>query len=204
MVDQRKRDSRDPLCCGVSAPEPATPLGSCGSKVFESGFLQNFQIGRVIKEADDPLPVLVGEEIGAGGILLNPPEVTIVKADERAADDLVGHPVSHKDDGLVLVFDHEAAHRGHGPSPYLIQALTPREADLVRLLVPEFVELRVTLSDPLVAQPFPIAVADVDDGLEGLDRQVVELGDKLRSLERSAEGAAVYGVDGCLPKGLPG
>ena len=62
------------------------------SEISESGLLQNFQIGRVIDEGDDPLPVLVSEEVDAGGVLLNPPEVTVVEADEAAADDLVGHP----------------------------------------------------------------------------------------------------------------
>lgn len=155
-------------------------------EVFERGFLQNFQIGRVVEEGDDPLPVLVNEEIGAGGVLLYPPEVTVVKADEGTADDLVGHPVGDKDDRLVLVFDHETAHRRHGPSPDLVQALASRETDLLRVLVPEFVKLRVALSDLLVAQPFPIAVADVDDRLEGLDLEVVELGDILRSFEGAA------------------
>ena len=64
-------------------------------KVRKGHFAQWFEVRGVIKEANDPLPVPVNEQIGAGGVLLNAPEVTIVQVQQSAADYFVRNPVGN-------------------------------------------------------------------------------------------------------------
>ena len=73
-------------------------------KVRKGHLAQRFEVGGVVKESNDPLPVPVNEEIGASGVLLNAPEVTIVQTQQSAADYFVRNPVGNQDKILIFMF----------------------------------------------------------------------------------------------------
>jgi hypothetical protein len=73
-------------------------------KVRKGHLAQWFEIRGVVKEGNDPLVVPVNEQIGASGVLLNTPEVTVVQAQQSAAYYFVRNPVGNQDKILIFMF----------------------------------------------------------------------------------------------------
>ena len=64
-------------------------------KISKGLFAQWFEVRGVVKKGNDPLPVPVDEQVGASGVLLDAPEVTVVQAQQSAADYFVRNPVGN-------------------------------------------------------------------------------------------------------------
>ena len=84
-------------------------------KVRKGHFAQWFEVRGVVKEGNDPLPVPVDEQVGASGVLLDAPEVTVVQAQQSAADYFVRNPVGNQDKILIFMFSQKIFQTLHSP-----------------------------------------------------------------------------------------
>ena len=92
-------------------------------------------------------PILVFEDVEAGVVLLDAPEVGIAQAEHGANQYLVHHLMGYQQNSLALVVGGDFSQSGHSSDAHLAQALTVEEFDPMGFLQPALVEVGMGLGD---------------------------------------------------------
>jgi len=139
----------------------------------------------VIKPGNNvPVVIRILEDIDRTGVLLDSPEVRLIKAEKGAQDDLTNDAMGYHNNILTLVVSKDLLKGSEGAGADIRKSFPLLKANLMRSSQPEVIKFRILFLDLFVRASLPNSVVKVDKSL---------FNNHLKAMRLSYEAGGLYG-----------
>lgn len=149
-----------------------------------------------IHEDEAPRAFVVFDDVDAGVVLFDLPEMGHGEAEDVAEDDFIHRVVGGGEDGLSVVFCGDVVKGGAGAAAHVFEIFAARHLHKVGPGMPEAEFFRILGGDLFGEDAFPRAVGDLREPFVGENGQTVEVSREAAGVAGAGQGARDAHVDG--------